>query len=148
MEQDYFGREIEYMDLGAKMRDMDSSKILEAIEEKIAEVLPQRIVIDPVTVVGTMLKGDYRTFLFDMINRLKNWNSTTVLTGEVAPGELYPPEISYAVDGIVLLMYSEEEGFRRKYLEVLKMRGTNHSTGKQSIDVTKTRGIVVLKARF
>ena len=148
MEQDYFGREIEYMDLGARMRDMDSSKILEAIEEKIAEVLPQRIVIDPVTVVGTMLKGDYRTFLFDMTNRLKNWNATTVLTGEVAPGELYPPEISYAVDGIVLLMYSEEEGSRRKYLEVLKMRGTNHSTGKQSIDVTKTKGIVVLKARF
>jgi len=148
MEQDYFGREIEYMDLGANMRDMDSSQLLGAIEERIAEVLPQRIVIDPLTVVGTMLKGDYRTFLFDMANRLKNWNATTVLTGEVAPGELYPPEISYAVDGIVLLMYSEEEGSRRKYLEVLKMRGTNHSTGKQSIDVTRQKGIVVLKARF
>jgi len=148
MRQDYFGKEIEYMDLGASMREMDSSQLLEAIEERIAEVIPQRIVIDPVTVVGTMLRGDYRTFLFDMANRLKNWNATTVLTGEVAPGELYPPEISYAVDGIVLLMYSEEGGSRRKYLEVLKMRGTNHSTGKQSIDVTRTNGIVVLKARF
>jgi circadian clock protein KaiC len=148
MRQDYFGKEIEYMDLGASLREMDSSQLLEAIEERIAEVIPQRIVIDPVTVIGTMLKGDYRSFLFDMANRLKNWNATTVLTGEVAPGELYPPQISYAVDGIVLLMYSEEGGSRRKYLEVLKMRGTNHSTGKQSIDVSKANGVVVLKARF
>jgi len=148
MKQDYFGDEIVYMDLGAQLREMDPPKLLEVIEEKIAEVLPQRIVIDPVTVIGSMLKGDYRTFLFDMANRLKNWNATTLVTGEVNPGELYPPEISYAVDGIVLLMLSEEGGSRRKYLEVLKMRGTNHLTGKQSIDITRSEGIVVLKARF
>ncbi|HVO77816.1 MAG TPA: ATPase domain-containing protein, partial [Methanomassiliicoccales archaeon] len=69
-------------------------------------------------------------------------------TGEVTPGEMYPPEVSYAVDGIVLLMLSEEGGARRKYLEVLKMRGTNHITGKQSIDITRAEGIMVLKARF
>jgi len=148
MKPDYFGDEIVYMDLGAHLREMDSPKLLDVIEEKIAEVLPQRIVIDPVTVVGSMLKGDYRAFLFDMANRLKNWNATTLVTGEVSPGELYPPEISYAVDGIVLLMFSEEGDSRRKYLEVLKMRGTNHLTGKQSIDITRSDGIVVLKARF
>jgi KaiC/GvpD/RAD55 family RecA-like ATPase len=45
-------------------------------------------------------------------------------------------------------MLSEEGGARRKYLEVLKMRGTNHITGKQSIDITRAEGIMVLKARF
>jgi len=148
MKKDYFGDEIVYMDLGAHLREMDPPRLLDSIEEKIAEVLPQRIVIDPITVVGSMLKGDYRTFLFDMANRLKNWNATTLVTGEVNPGQLYPPEISYAVDGIVLLMLSEEGGSRRKYLEVLKMRGTNHLTGRQSIDITSSDGIVVLKARF
>ncbi|MBM4237249.1 MAG: hypothetical protein FJ151_02050 [Euryarchaeota archaeon] len=148
MKQEYFGNEIVYMDLGAMLRDMDANTLLDAIEEKIAEVVPQRIVIDPITVVGGMLKGDYRAFLFDMANRLKNWNSTTIVTGEVGIGELYPPEIAYAVDGIILLMFSEEAGTRRKYLEVLKMRGTNHLTGKQSIDITRANGIVVLKARF
>lgn len=148
MKQEYFGDKIAYMDLGAVMREMSPAKLLDSMEERIAEIMPQRIVIDPVTVVGSMLKGDYRTFLFDMANRLKNWNATTVLTGEVNPGELYPPEIAYAVDGIVLLMLSEEAGSRRKYLEVLKMRGTNHLTGRQSIDITRSEGIVVLKARF
>ena len=148
MRPEYFGEEIQYLDLGANMRDMTSAQLMEAIEEKIAEVIPQRIVIDPITVFGTMLKGDYRSFLFDIATRLKNWNATTVLTGEVSPGEMYPPEISYAVDGIVLLVQSEEAGTRRKYLEIIKMRGTNHQSGKQSIDVTRANGITVLKARF
>lgn len=148
LNKDYFGDQIRYMDLGNLMREMDANQLLAAMEEKIAEVMPQRIVIDPITVVGGMLKGDYRLFLFDLFNRLKNWNATTLVTGEVSPGELYPAEISYAVDGIILVMLSEEAGARRKYLEVLKMRGTNHQTGKQSIDITRSEGIVVLKARF
>lgn len=145
---DYFGREIIYEDLGFQLVDPDSEKLLSKIEDKIAEVMPQRIVIDPITVVGGLLRENYRTFLFELTNRLKNWNATTLLTGEVKPDELYPPEISYAVDGIILLMFSEEGGARRKYLEVLKMRGTHHVTGRQSIDITRTDGVVVLKARF
>jgi len=118
------------------------------MEEKIAEVMPQRIVIDPISVIGSMMRGNYRAFLFDMANRLKNWNATTVVTGEVLPGEMYPSDLGYAVDGIILLLMAEEEGARRKYLEVLKMRGTDHMTGKQSIDINRNDGIVVLKSRF
>lgn len=148
MKPEYFDNEIVYEDLGDHLRSGDSDKLIEVIEKRIAEVVPQRIVIDPITVVGEMFGENYRQFLFDLTNRLKNWNATTVVTGEVRPGELYPPEISYAVDGIVLLHLSEELGARRKYLEVLKMRGTNHLTGKHSIDISRKDGIVVLKARF
>jgi len=145
---DHFGDKIVYTDLGAMIRETEPAELLNLIEEKIAEVLPQRIVIDPISVIGGMLKGNYRAFLFDLANRLKNWNATTVVTGEVNPGDLYPTELAYAVDGIVLLLMAEEEGARRKYIEVLKMRGTNHMTGKQSIDINRNDGIVVLKSRF
>jgi len=148
MRPEFFDDQIVYEDLGNMLREGNSEKLLDAIESRIAEVVPQRIVIDPITVVGEMFKDDYRQFLFDLTNRLKNWNATTVVTGEVRPGELYPPEISYAVDGIVLLNMAEELGARRKYLEVLKMRGTNHQTGKHCIDISRKDGIVVLKARF
>lgn len=64
------------------------------------------------------------------------------------PGELYPGELAYAVDGIILLLMAEEEGARRKYLEVLKMRGTDYMTGKRSMDINRGEGIVVLRSRF
>lgn len=148
MRPEYFNDDIVYVDLGDLLRSGDSSRLIDTIEDHIAKVIPQRIVFDPISVVGDMFKGDYRSFLFDLTNRLRHWNAVTLLTGEVKPGELYPPEISYAVDGIILLLLSEEFGERRKYLEVLKMRGTAHSTGKHSIDISRKEGVVVLKARF
>lgn len=145
---EYYGKEVVYFDLGTELRKRTGEEILNLIDQKVAEVMPQRIVIDPITVVGTMMKDDYRIFAFDLVNRLKNWQATTILTGEVRPGEMYPAEISYAVDGVILLMLSDEGDARRKYIEVLKMRGTNHLTGKQSVDITRKDGVIVLKARF
>ena len=144
----YYGKEIIYYDIGTALRDYDGQQLLKVIDDKVAEVMPQRIVIDPITVVGAMIKDDYRTFAFDLVTRLKNWQAVTLLTGEVRPGEMYPAEISYAVDGVLLLMLSDEGDARRKYIEVLKMRGTNHLTGRQSVDITRKDGVVVLKARF
>jgi circadian clock protein KaiC len=146
--QEYYGKEVVYYDLGTALRNCTGDQLLQLIDEKVAEIMPQRIVIDPITVVGTMMKDDYRVFAFDLVTRLKNWQAVTLLTGEVRPGELYPAEISYAVDGVVLLMLSDEGDARRKYIEVLKMRGTNHLTGKQSVDISRKEGVVVLKARF
>jgi len=144
----YFGKEVIYCDLGSVIRNVKAQDLLNIIDEKIAEIMPQRIVIDPITVVGEMLKKEYRTFLFDLVNRLKNWQATSILTGEVKPGEMYPAEVAYAVDGVILLLMSEESDARRKYLEVLKMRGTDHLTGKQSIDITSNDGIIILRAKF
>lgn len=145
---EYYGKEIVFCDLGPMLRNSTGQQVLDFIDQKVAEVMPQRIVIDPITVVGTMLKDDYRVFSFDLTTRLKNWQATTLLTGEVRPGEQYPPELSYAVDGVILLMVSDEGDARRKYIEVLKLRGTNHLTGRQSVDITRKEGVIVLKARF
>jgi len=145
---EYYGKSVIYDDLGTLLRNCTRDQLLDYIDNKVAEVMPQRIVIDPITVVGTMLKDDYRLFAFELTTRLKNWQATTLLTGEVRPGEMYPAEMSYAVDGVILLMLSDEGDARRKYVEVLKMRGTNHLTGKQSVDITRKDGVVVLKARF
>ncbi len=144
----FFGNEVVYFDLGNLVRENSPKEIISTIDEQIAEVMPQRIVIDPITVVGNMLGDYYRSFLFDLVNRLKNWQATTVLTGEVRPGEMYPAEIAYAVDGIILLILSEETDSRRKYLEVLKMRGTDHHTGKQSVHITSEEGLVILNVKL
>ncbi len=148
IDKDYFGNEIKYQDIGLLLQKEGYEELLDFIDDKIAEVMPQRIVIDPITVVGTFFEDEYRSFLFELTNLLKNWQAVSVLTGEVSPGEPYPKEITYAVDSVVLLSMIEEEGSRRKYLEVLKMRGTDHTTGRQPISITTEDGIVVLKSRF
>jgi circadian clock protein KaiC len=141
----WFGKEIEYVDLGPSLTDgIDPLKLLYMIEEKVTEAMPQRIVIDPVTVIRSVMDLDYRTFLFNLSTRLKNWNTVSLLTGEVGPNEAYPTEVSYIVDGLVLLSNFKlgVSSERKRYLEVLKMRGTNHLTGDHLFDITY-KGIMV-----
>ncbi len=146
--KDFFGDEIQYEDIGLLLQKEGYEELIDHIDDKIAEVMPQRIVIDPITVVGEFYDEDYRTFLFELTNLLKNWQAVTLLTGEVSPEEQYPADITYAVDSVILLTMMEEEGSRRKYLEVLKMRGTDHTTGRQPLSITSSDGLVVLKSRF
>ena len=144
IDKKWFGEQLQYVDLGPVISDgIDPLKLLFIIEEKITEFMPQRIVIDPITIIRSVMDMDYRTFLFNLTTRLKNWNAVTLLTGEVKPEESYPPEVSYIVDGLVLL-YNVKIGVgeRKRYLEVLKMRGVKHLTGDHLFDITR-KGIVV-----
>ncbi|MFQ6056699.1 MAG: RAD55 family ATPase [Methanosarcinales archaeon] len=150
---------MKYVDLGARIRNATSSKqILEIIEDEILETLPQRIVIDPITAlknimdimprtyekndVESVVINDYRAFLYDLSVMMKNWQAVTVVIGESKPDEPYPYDVAYTMDGVLLLYNKEEENMRRKYLEVLKLRGTGHLTGKQFVDISKD-GLVV-----
>lgn len=139
LDKTHFGKNIEYVELGPLLRAEGArKKVLDLIDAKIAEVSPQRIVIDPLSVIEHILGEDYRMFLFELTNRLKNWQAASILTGEVMPDEPYPVQISYIVDTVILMNYvTTAEAGRRKYLEILKMRGTNHLTGKHLLDVSR-----------
>ncbi|MDI6708631.1 MAG: ATPase domain-containing protein [Candidatus Thermoplasmatota archaeon] len=144
IDRKYLGKEIRYVDLGKVLTwEKTSQSIIGAIEKEMSAIMPQRVVIDPITVVKDRLGNEYRPFVFELCARLKNWQSLTILTGEVMPEELYPLELAYTVDGIILLTNIEEEGRRVRYLEILKMRGTEHLTGKYQFSISKN-GITVI----
>ena len=68
---------------------------------------------------------------------MKNQNSVALLTGEVTPTEEYPLEVAYTSDGIILLSFAHQDNGKRRYLEVLKMRGSEHLTGRHMADISK-----------
>ena len=148
VDKKHIGKSITFCDMSEVLREGDSEQILDFIDEQIGKSMAKRVVIDPITVLSQFLGDDYRNFLFDLVNRLKNWQAVSLLTGEVKPSETYPPDVAYSADGVVLLTYIEEDGARRKHIEVLKMRGTNHRTGKLSFSITRDEGIVVLSGKF
>ena len=135
------GSDIIYFDLGPYLKskyppeDRDEM-IKRVIEEKIIELMPQRIVIDPITAMGGILKDSYREFLFDLSQSLKNWQAVTLMTGESTFDQPYPMEPAYTADGIIILYNIEHQDGRRRYAEILKMRGTDHITGKHIIDIS------------
>ncbi len=105
---------------------------------------PNRLVIDPVSVMRIAIDDDrrYREFLHDLITYMKAFNCVSFLSAEFDYSSITTAMEGYMVDCILLLSYPREENARRKYLEVLKMRGTKHLTGEQSVDIDKSGFIV------
>lgn len=128
---------IVFADIGALIMD-DPDKLLEHLTSLVEQHSPKRLVIDPITPIKEILdlSGNTRKFLHDFISYTKPLDCVTLITGEFSYEELSANLESYMVDGIVMLSYPEEERVRRKYVEVMKMRGTKHVTGRQLIDIT------------
>ncbi len=140
VDKEKIGKEVRYVELGRILAGEESPrhqalKLIDILEEEIAEFMPQRVVIDPITVLEHRLGDYYREFLYNLSTIMKNWQTVTLLTGEVY-GQTYPLEVAYSCDGVILLHNEEREEGRRRYLEVLKLRGTDHMTGKHSFDIS------------
>ncbi|RLI96149.1 MAG: KaiA-binding protein [Candidatus Altiarchaeales archaeon] len=118
--------------------------IFSEIEKNIERYSPKRVLIDPISAIQTVLEKDieYRKFLHELILYLKCERCLTFITTEY-PYEQIPVSMeAYMVDSVIILSYLEIENTRKKYLEILKMRGTNHLTGKRSMVISK-KGIRV-----
>lgn len=119
-------------------------KLLPKIQDIVERYEPQRIVIDPITPIKAALdrSGGTREFLHALFEFLKGFNCSSMVTAEMSYEEVPRSIEGYMVDGIIILSYPEDNMVRRKFLEVLKMRGTKHTTGKQLVDITN-EGVLV-----
>jgi circadian clock protein KaiC len=122
----------------------EPEKILPKIKQIIEKYEPERVVIDPLTPIKNALDriGGTREFMHALFEFLKGFNCSTMVTAEMSYNDLLKSLEGYMVDGIIILSYPEENMVRRKFLEVLKMRGTRHISGKQLVDITKD-GVLV-----
>ncbi len=103
-----------------------------AIESTVLKNQISRLVIDSVTSFTLLFDDEQsrRQAVLGLVDIIRKWNCTTLLTVQHDPLEKSSEGLSFIefeVDGIILLYYPSTGGRRRRYLEVLKMRGTEHS---------------------
>lgn len=126
-------------------------EVLDFINKKISFIKPTRIVIDPLTVLGDLLKSfenrpvsddERRGFYFDLFTSMKSWNTLVIITGEFILEDLRKSVVGYLADGI-LYMSEENAGMRfERNLRIIKMRGQKYISGKHSMDI-RDMGIIV-----
>ncbi len=118
-----------------------------AIESIVVKNKIQRIVIDSITSFALLFneelaKREAALVLFDMIRK---WNCTSFLTLQEEPSNRstgYSISLEFEADSIILLYFTRVKGERKRFVEVLKMRGTKHSTKTYPLEITE-QGIVV-----
>ncbi len=117
-----------------------------AIESVILKEGVKRMVIDSVTSFVLLFDDERsrRQAVLGLFDVIRKWKVTSLLTVQQDPTKKSENDISYIefeTDSVTFLYYPTAKGHRSRYLEVKKMRGTNHSKDMHQFKIDK--GIVV-----
>lgn len=138
------GKSVIYGDLGAALRKDGPDGFLEHLGNLIEEHRPELVVIDSFKVLRDEFPDDkgFRKFASSVMGTLSTWEVTALLVGEYAEEEIrQQPEFAIA-DGIIYMYGTEETSHQKRYLRVMKMRGTAVFAGEHSYEI-RENGITV-----
>lgn len=117
-------------------------KYLQIIENYINEYDISRIVIDSLSALRFACEDDeYRDLLRRLNSYLKYKGVTAIMTSEAAgqivgSTDVSPDRINAMADNIIMLRFAELEGRLQHIINVVKMRGSGHSKGLHTYDIT------------
>lgn len=120
-----------------------------AIESVILKNKISRIIIDSITSFALLFEDEFskREAALALFSMIRDWDCTSLITLEENPLDVDKATsraLEFEVDSIIRLYYARGKQERQRYLEILKMRGTNHSKKVYSFDIGKN-GIILKK---
>ncbi len=149
-ERDLIGKRVFFVDMSDLIQKGSSEKALAFIEENIKRIKPDLLVIDSFRSLTENLfesKKEKRRFVYTLSLKLSIWQITTLLVGEYSISEI-SEEVEFAVaDGIIHLFGTEEEELQKRYIQILKLRGSSFEKGKQYFEITEKGIKVYLRLR-
>jgi len=128
---------VHYSDLGSALREEGPAGLLKRLEELIRELRPGFMVLDSFRVLREYFTDakDFREFASDLMIMLAAWEVTSFLVGEYRIEDTETdPEFAIA-DGILHLSGTNESIRQKRYLNILKMRGTDAFLGRHFFEI-------------
>lgn len=142
-----------YKELGIAHADTglsqdDGKKLLDTIEKAVDEAGAKQLAVDSLTSVLATFEdeGRVRWFLQDLVRRFTAKGVTVYLTSELSPDSVQYSSMGLEdalVDGVIVLSNIESRGDLLRSLQVVKMRGTEHSRSRFVMDITEF-GIIIV----
>lgn len=127
----------------------DLGALLARIAHAVQRVGARRVVLDSLGGVFAQLDDDatIRRELFRIARALRQMGVTSLITAERT--EDHGPISRYGVeefvsDNVVVLRNALQDEVRRRTVEILKFRGTNHQKGEWPFTIVPGQGVVVL----
>lgn len=127
-----FGQRVIYGDLGQPAQAREPDGLLRHLDGLVRTHRPDLLVIDSFKALHDRIPEPFafRSFTLDLAVRLAAWEVTTLLVGEYAEEDLRTePEFATA-DGIIYLYGTEEATHQKRFLRIMKMRGTPFFAGE------------------
>ncbi len=139
-----FGSRVIFGDLGGPLRARGPDGVIACLDELVRDNRPGVVVIDSFKAIRDAVPDPlrFREFTLDLAVRLSAWEITTLLVGEYAESDIHEAAEFAIGDGIIYLYGTEEAEKQKRFLRVIKMRGTDFFAGEHFFEIT-SRGLAV-----
>jgi circadian clock protein KaiC len=128
---------VQFIDLGEIVRSRGLEDALLLLMKHVKEIKPAFVVIDSFKVFEDLAKSreDLRKFTYEVAINLMAWECTSFLLGEFNARDLETNPLFSIIDGIITLKVRLESGEHQRFIQVIKMRGTDHSRDEHSFAI-------------
>ncbi len=139
---------VQFVDLGALLKINSLEEAAKAIMAQVKQVKPAIVVIDSFKSFDDLAhsKEELRKFGYELAINLMAWESTTFLLGEYGADDIQTNPLFSIVDGMIVLSQRAESGEQQRFIQVVKMRGSNHSRDEHAFSITPS-GIEIFAPR-
>lgn len=135
-----FDESVIYREIGSVVMTggLDAAGV--SLENLVKEHQPDMVAIDSIKAISDILvsPAKFREFVANLNLSLPLWGCTVVLVGEYSEEGLQGKPETAMADGIIYLYGMEESKHQKRYLRILKMRGTDFSPGEHSYDISSS----------
>jgi circadian clock protein KaiC len=140
---------IQFVDLGAILRTKGLDGASRLVMDHVKKVKPSMVVIDSFKVFDDLAKSkeELRKFGYELAINLMAWETTTFFLGEFGQSDIETNPLFSIVDGLIMINQRQESGEQRRVIQIVKMRGTDHSREEHSFAITRA-GIDVFAPRL
>ena len=119
----------------SRMIDLTVDELLDAMNEAIDRTGARRVVVDSLSELALYLapegRNQLRSTVFQMLTSLAKRNVTVLVTmgmdDDFTHLRFSQSEVAYLTDAIVLMRFGESAGQLRRFISVVKVRGSAHS---------------------
>jgi circadian clock protein KaiC len=130
---------IQFIDLGGILHGSGLEKAVQALLENLKRFSPAFVVIDSFKAFEDLSHSDenLRKFSYEVAVQLMSWETTALLLGEFNQKDIETNPLFSIADGLLRLTDRSESGEQQRFIQVCKMRGTNHSRDEHPFTVSE-----------
>ena len=134
---DLFDTKVLYSDLGRALRTDGPAGLIAQMDHLVRAHRPELVVMDGFKAMRDCIRDPvaFRAFTADVVIQLTAWEVTALLVGEYTPEDVREGAEFAIADGIIYLSGREEAEKQKRFLRVLKMRGTAFLDGEHFFEI-------------
>lgn len=139
---------MQFIDLGVILRTKGLEQASNLIMEQVRKIKPSILVIDSFRVFDDLARSqeELRKFGYELAVNLMAWEVTTFLLGEYGSQDISTNPLFSVIDGLFLMSQREESGEQQRFIQLVKLRGTEHDRDEHSFIIT-SQGVEVFAPR-